>query len=122
MTSNLSNLEKQVDYLLQAKTSPSTIATILKKPPKSIYNTISRIKKKKSYSYNLKRVKTGRISKLNSREKRVINRDLLLGPKKTNKRILFKNDLEISTRSLQRFLKEEGYYINVATKKPYILA
>jgi len=30
--------------------------------------------------------------------------------------------LAISNRGLQRFIKEEGYYINVASKKPYINA
>ena len=120
MALNLSNLEKNVELLLIAKTPPKIIATTLKKPLTSIFNTMTRIKNKKSYLNNPNRVKTGRISKLNSREKRVINRDLLLSPKKINKRILFENNLKISARGLQRFLKEEGYSINVASKKPYI--
>ena len=85
----------------------------------TIYNSITRIKKN-SYLNSPNRVKTGRIPKLNLREKRQINRDLLLSPKKSNKRLLFENTLGVSTRSLQRFLKEEGYSINIATKKPYI--
>ena len=120
MALNLSELEKNVELLLKVNTPPNIIATTLKKPPKSIYNTITRIKKKKSYLNNPKGVKTGRISKLNPREKRVINRDLLLSPKKTNKRILFENSIDISTRGLQRFLRAEGYSINVATKKPFV--
>jgi transposase len=120
MALNLSNFEEKVNLLLLAKTAPKVIATTLKKPLTSIYNSISRIKRKKRSLINSKRVKAGRVSKLNSREKRVINRDLLLSPKKTNKRILFENSLKISTRSLQRVLKEEGYTINVATKKPYV--
>jgi len=122
MQQNLSKFEEQVNLLLQAKTLPKVIATTLKKPLKSIYNSIARIKKKNNISYNPNRVKAGRVSKLSPREKRVINRDLLLSPKKTNKRILFENDLAISNRGLQRFIKEEGYYINVASKKPYINA
>jgi transposase len=122
MPQNLSKFEEKVNLLLQAKTIPKDIATTLKKPLKSIHNSIARIKKKKDYFYNSNRVKTGRVSKLSPREKRVINRDLLLSPKKTNKRILFENDLAISNRGLQRFLKEEGYYINIASKKPYISA
>ena len=120
MAPNLSELEKNVELLLRAKNPPKLIATTLKKPLTSIYNTISRIKRKKSYLINPKGVKVGRISKLNLREKRVINRDLLQSLKKINKRILFENSIEISTRGLQRFLKEEGYSINVASKKPYI--
>ena len=120
MALNLLNFEEKVNLLLLAKTIPKVIATTLKKPLTSIYNSISRIKRKNRSLINSNRVKAGRISKLNSREKRVINRDLLLSPKKTNKRILFENSLKISTRSLQRVLKEEGYTINVATKKPYV--
>src|SRR6185369_11386832 len=122
MQQNLSKFEEQVNLLLQAKTLPKVIATTLKKPLKSIYNSIARIKKKNNISYNPNSVKAGRVSKLSPREKRVINRDLLLSPKKTNKRILFENDLAISNRGLQRFIKEEGYYINVASEKPYINA
>ena len=120
MAPNLSELEKNVELLLKAKNPLKLIATTLKKPLTSIYNTIFRIKRKKCYLSNPKGVKAGRISKLNPREKRVINWDLLLSLKKTNKRILFENIIEISTRGLQQFLKAEGYSINVATKKPYI--
>ena len=120
MALNLSNFEEKVNLLLLAKTIPKVIATTLKKPLTSIYNSIYRIKQKKRSLINFNRVKASRVSKLNSREKRAINRDLLLSPKKTNKRILFENSLKISTRSLQRVLKEEGYTINVATKKPYV--
>jgi len=100
MQQNLSKFEEKVNLLLQAKTTPKVIATTLKKPIASIYNAISRVKRKKRYIYSPSRVRTGRVSKLSLREKRVINRDLLLSPKKTNKRILFNNDLAISTRGL----------------------
>jgi len=122
MASNFSIFEEKVYLLLKAKTAPKVIASILKKPIISIYNTISRVKKKNNSIYNPNRVKAGRIKKLNPRDKRAINRAILLSPKKTNKRIIFENSLEISTRGLQRFLKEEGYYINIASKKPYINA
>ena len=120
MKPNFSELEEQVSLLLKADTPPYKIATILNRRPLSIYNTIRRIKKKKINNNSLNKVKARRVSKLSSRTKRLINRDLLLSPKKTNKRILFENSIEVSTGSLQHFLKEEGYYINVATKKPFI--
>ena len=47
MALNLSNFEEKVNLLLLAKTAPKVIATTLKKPLTSIYNSISRIKRKK---------------------------------------------------------------------------
>ena len=83
-----------------------------------IENTIKRIKNKKEANNSiLNKVKKVRIEKLNSREKRLINRDLTRSPKKQNKRLLFENNLSISKRILQRFLKEKDYSINVSTKK-----
>ena len=46
MASKFLNLEKDVSLLLQANASLIKISSILNKPPKSIYNTITRIKKK----------------------------------------------------------------------------
>ena len=123
MVPQLSDLELKVNLLLEANTSISTISTILKKPRESIYNTIKRINRKKQANNSiLNRVKKGRIDKLSPREKRAINRDLTRSPKKENKRLLFENNLEISKRTLQRFLKEEDYSINVATKKQILNA
>lgn len=62
-------------------------------------------------------MKRGRIEKLSSREKRVINRDLTKSPKKVNSRILLENSLGVTKRTLQRFLKKEGYSSKVSTKK-----
>ena len=71
----------------------------MKKSKDSIYNTIKRIKRKEK-NFNIERVKAGRVSKVTSREKRVINRDLTRSPKKVNKRLLLENSLKISKRSL----------------------
>lgn len=115
----LSGLEEKVNFLLAASTSISTISTSLNKPIRSIYDAIYRIKKKKE-DFNIKRVSRGRIEKLSSRDKRAINRDLTRSPKKVNKRLLIENNLLITKRTLQRFLKKEDYNINISSKKPYI--
>jgi len=95
------NLELKVNLLLEANTSINIISKILKKSSKSIYNTIKCINKKKKINYSiLNRVKKGRIKKISSREKRVINRDLTRSPKKENKRLLLENNLDISKRTL----------------------
>ena len=120
MPPNLSKFESQVYLFYQAKTPTSTIATTLKKDIKSIKNTIQRIKKKLSNPSTVSRVIDGRITKLKPREKRQLNRDLERSPKKTNKRLLLENPISISLRGLQRFIKEEGYTISVANKKPII--
>ena len=119
MDPKFSKFESEVRLLLEAKVPNSTISTTLKKSLKSIKNTIYRIKKKER-DINIKRVSTGRVSKVTSREKRVINRDLTRSPKKVNKRLLLENSLKITKRSLQRILKEEGYSTNISSKKPYI--
>src|SRR5205814_5435825 len=93
---------------------------VLKKDYRSIINAINRINKKISKTPTISRVKDGRITKLNSRAKRQLNRDLERSLKKTNKRLLFENNIKVSLRSLQRFIKEEGYTINIANKKPLI--
>ena len=119
MAAKFSNFEKDVSLLLEAKTSISTISTILNKPKRSIYDAAYRIKKKNE-EINLKRVKKARVDKLSTREKRVINRDLTRSPKKVNKRLLVENNLPINNRTLQRFLSKEGYIINKSSKKPYL--
>lgn len=120
MEPKFSILEEKVNSFLEAKTSISIISNILKKSEKSIYNTIQRINKKKNNKTILNKVKKGRVSKLSLRDKRVINRDLTRSPKKENKRLLIENSLGVTKRSLQRFLKEEGYNINISKKKPYL--
>jgi transposase len=119
MASKFSNFEKDVNLLLEAETSISTISTTLNKSKYSIYNAIKRIKKKKK-EIHLERVSKGRVEKLSTREKRVINRDLTRSPKKVNKRLLVENNLSINNRTLQRFLKKEGYVTNKSSKKPYL--
>jgi transposase len=121
MALKLSNLEAQVNLLLKAKTPNSTISNILKKPLRSIENTIQRINKKnKDINLSIKRVRKGRVSKVTPRDKRVINRDLIKSPKKENKRLLLENSLPIKKRALQYLLKEEGYSVNISSKKPII--
>jgi len=118
MAPQFSNLESKVNLLLEANTSINIISTSLKKLLSSIYNTIKRIKiKKEDKNFIINKVKKGRIEKLKPREKRLLNRDLTRSPKKENKRLLFKNNLDISKRTLQRFLKEEDYSINISIKK-----
>src|SRR3982751_2454561 len=120
MYENLSKFETQIYLLYLAKTPLSTITTLLKKDYKSIKNGLNRIRKKITNPPSIKNKDRGRISKINQRNKRQLNRDLIKRPKKTNKRLLLENNLSISIRGLQRFLKEEGYSINVANKKPLI--
>lgn len=110
-------LKNNVQLLLETNTSIKNISIILKKTPRSITNTIQRIKQKKEKNLNIKKIKKGRIEKLSSREKRAINRDLTKSPKKVNSRILLENNLNVSKRMLQRFLKKEGYTSKVSTKK-----
>ena len=100
MPKNLSKFESEVHLLYLAKTPTSTITTIPKKNIKAIYNAIKRIKKKESTPPSISRVIEARITKLNSREKRQLNRDLTRSPKKTNKRLLLENSLNISLRGL----------------------
>ena len=119
MDPKFSNLESEVKLLLKAKTPISTIITTLKKPRRSIENTIQRIKRKEK-DFNITRVNKGRVSKITLRDKGVINRDLTRSPKKENKRLLLENNLKIKKRALQYLLKEEGYSVNISSKKPYI--
>jgi len=82
MTLNLLKFESKVERLLDANTLLSSIATILKKDIKSIYNAINRIKKKKEGVKNIRKAKETKITK---RGKRAIKRDILRSPKKINK-------------------------------------
>lgn len=117
MATKFSTFEAEVNYLLNANISTKDIITILNKPSKSIYNAISRVKKKKRLKNLLEIVKKAKVFKVTSRVKRAINRDLTRSPIKQNKELLAKNNLDIFVRSLQRLLKAEGYYHNVAKKK-----
>src|SRR5436305_11193127 len=120
MPLNLSKFESQVHLLSKTKLTLLEIATILKRPKLSIKYALARIRKKEGSISTLNRDLTGRILKLNLREKRQVNRDLERSPKKTNKRLLLENNISISIRGLQRYIKEKGYSISVATKKPYV--
>lgn len=99
MAAKFSNFEKQVDLLLAANTSISTISNTLNRSKPSIYDAIYRIKKKKK-KFNLERASRGRVEKLSTREKRIINRDLTRSPKKVNRRLLVENSLSITNRTL----------------------
>ena len=124
MAPKFSKLEEKVEELYTNNISISTISTILKKPKSSIYTAIRRIKDKKNNfnktSLNLNKTKSGPIKKVENRKKRVINRELAKFPKIENKELLSLNDLNISKRTLQRFLKEENYHCNTSFKKPYL--
>ena len=117
MASKFSKFEQEVNLLLEANTSIANIATILKKSYNSITSTIQRIKRKNNILNPSKPSKIGRPKKLSLRSKRLLNRDLTKDPKVQNKTLLQNNSLDISKRSLQRFLKEEDYAINIAKKK-----
>ena len=69
------------------------------------------------HTTTLSKPKLGRPSKISKRATRVVNRDLERSPKKTNRRILEENNLDFSTRSLQRLLRSEKYSISTAKKK-----
>ena len=117
MQPKFSKYESQVSLLLKANIPITTIATTLNKTELSVRNAKIRIQRKKQKHPLLKRVKAGRISKLTKREERVINRDLIKNPKDTNNSLLVENNLQISKRSLQRFLRKENYSVNIACKK-----
>ena len=125
MAPKFSKLEEKVEELYTNNISISTISTILKKPKSFIYTAIRRIKDKKNNSnktsLNLNKTKSGPIKKVENRKKRIINRELAKFPKIKNKELLSLNDLNISERTLQRFLKEENYHYNTSFKKPYLL-
>ena len=122
MSLKLLKFEEKVSTLLLENYSITSISTILDKPSKSIYNTISRIKRKNNIPLPTISPKVGPSFKITKRTKRAINRDLTRSPKKTNKRILEENSLDLSTRSLQRLLREENYSINTSKKKQLLNA
>ena len=122
MQPKLSKFESDVCHLLDSKISTKYIINYFQKPPKSIYNAISRIRKKKKLFNSKERARIGGVSKTSSRAKRAINRDITRSPKKTNKRLLEENSLEISNRTLQRVLKDEGWSINISSKKAFLNA
>ena len=99
--------ESKVKLLLEAKTPISTISTTLKKSKDSIYNTIKCIKRKDK-DFNIESVKFSRVSKVTSREKRVISRDLTRSSKKIIKRLLLENSLKISKKKLITSFKRGG--------------
>ena len=117
MSRELSKFKKEVYTLSLQNKSTSTISTILVKPYKSIYNTLQRIKQKKNAVIPLSTPKLGRPTKVSKRTTRVVNRDLERSPKKTNKRILEENNLDFSTRSLQRLLRVEKYSLDTSKNK-----
>jgi IS30 family transposase len=47
MAPKFSNLEAEISRLLDAKIAIKNITTLLNKPPRTIYNAVYRIKKKK---------------------------------------------------------------------------
>ena len=122
MSQKLSKFEAEISRLLNADTPIKSIIKYFKKPPRSIYDAIYRIKKKKNNINNIERASKRHISKLSSRAIRAINRDIIRSPRKTNKRLLQENSLDISTRTLQRALKSEGWSINICSKKSILNA
>ena len=100
MTLKLLEFKEKVSTLLLENNSITSISTILEKPSKSIYNTISCIKRKNNIPLPTISSKVGSSFKITKRTKRAINRDLTSSPKKINKRILEENSLDLSTRSL----------------------
>ena len=117
MDPKFSKFESQIKAFLDANTSIKNIINYYNKPPKSIYDAIYRIKKKINNISQQKRASLGRKLKVSPRAQRGLNRDIIKSPKKTKKRLLRENNLDISTRTLQRVLKDKGWVINIWTKK-----
>lgn len=117
MDPKFSKFEAEVDRLLNADISIKNIINYYKKPPQSIYNAIKRIKKKKNNISQQEGASRGRISKVSPRTKRAINRDITRSPKKQKKRLISENNLDISSRTLQRVLKNEGWTTSSSKKK-----
>jgi transposase len=120
MSTKLSTFEEEVNTLYLQNKSISSISTTLEKSSRSITNTLYRIKQKNKAILPTLHPKLGRPTKITKRIKTIVNRDLTRSPKKTNKRILEENSLDLSTRSLQRLLREENYSINTSKKKPLL--
>lgn len=120
MAAEFSNFKEKVFTLLNSNYTIKTISNMLNKPTTSIYNAISRIKKKEKTIFSLKKINNSRISKISPRTKRAINRALTRSRKKENKRLLIENNFSFSKRTLQRLLKKENYSINTTFKKPFL--
>ena len=124
MTPKFSKLEEKVEELYINNIPINTISNITKKPKSSIYNAIRRIKDKKQNknikTLDLKKTQNKPIKKIQNREKRIINRDFIKNLKVQNNELLLINNLDFSKRTLQRFLKEEGYSCNTSFKKAYL--
>jgi len=117
MSFKFKEFKEKVSTLLLESYSITSICTILEKSSKSIYNTISRIKRKNNIPLPTISSKLGCSFKITKRTKRAINRDLTRSSKKTTKRIIEDNSLDLSTRSLQHLLRDENYSINTSKKK-----
>ena len=83
MQPQFSTFESEVSHFLEANISIKDIIKYFKKPSRSIYDAIYRIKKKKKDLNIQERARKGRISKVSSRTRRAINRDITRSPKKT---------------------------------------
>lgn len=122
MDPKFSKFEAEINRFLEAKIPIKNIIDHYQKKPESIYNAIKRIKWKKVNIICQERARRGRNQELSDRAKRAINRDITRSPKKTKSRLLNENNLEISSRTLQRVLKSEGWTVNKSTKKPILNA
>jgi hypothetical protein len=117
MDPKLSKFEAEVDRLINANIAIKNISIYFQKPLRSIYDAIYRINKKKKNITKQERASRGRVLKLSTRTRRAINRDITKSPKKTNSRLIRENNLEVSTRTLQRVLRVEGWTVNICSKK-----
>ena len=100
MDPKFSKFESQIKAFLDTNTSIKNIINYYNRPLKSIYDAIYRIKKKINNISQQKRASLGRKSKVSPRAQRGLNRDIIKSPKKTKKRLLRENNLDISTRTL----------------------
>ena len=117
MDPKFSKFESQIKAFLDANTPIKNIINYYNISSKSIYNAIYGIKSKLKDINKQERASQGRVSKVSNRTKRVINRDITRSPRKTKKRLLRENNLNISIRTLQRVLKDEEWVINICSKK-----
>ena len=91
MDPKFSKFESQINQFLNSNIPIKNIVKYFQKDPKSIYNAINRIKKKKNNILVQERDRRGRISKISQRAIRALNRDITRSPRKTKQRILDKN-------------------------------
>ena len=117
MDQKFSKFETQIKAFLDANTPIKNIINYYKKNPRSIYNAIYRVRKKIKDISQQERASSGRYPKLSSRDLRAINRDITKGSRKIKKRLIRENNLNISIRTLQRALKDQGWVINISKKK-----